>query len=762
MRKSLIIAAAAALFVIAGCSSKTDDGLTVRKVIVTPDEVSLPEGLTESLSVTVEPSTASYTIITWTSSDTKVATISKKGTLTAVSAGEATITATVNGVSGTCDVTVTRNTTAVTGIKLSAENLKVGIGSSEALIATVTPSDAANRKVTWSSSNPAIATVEDGLVTGIALGECDVTATTEDGGLKASCHVTVEETPIEAISFTNGSENTIMVDPGTTQTLIVGFNPANASNKNLKWTTSDASIATVESAGEGQGKVTFSSTKYGAVEITATTEKDSRTAVQSFFVKGSQPLYTAPSGKIYAGKKAHYVFNTAFYTNAKNIKWSTGNKTVEGAEVDLAVDGGGEQTIVVSAQFGNITISADFTVNATEWFMNQPLDGVNPRNTRPVFNKEQTRAYFVTRGARRLYEVNLETGSIGWIADINADKADNGGQIAVNPVTGDIYCANQNYFFSFDKNGAKKWELGLSSSAASTAIGSAVAVSNEGDIAFFAGSDKRIWAIDANTGAMVDTVKLKTMEHTQMAVYGDNNLVIGTSQGTTAGHVYFISFSGGKFGEPTVCENVIATDYTDICSLAIDKDQNYAYFGCNKAGLVKADLKNKTAQGFITGNTWGYLSGPCFAPNGLLLFAAQIPASVYAINPGTDLGTTANYMRLFTGHENHTLNFTHVCTDTDSNVYFFIRDDGEGNNAFYKGQYSDGTYEMVKIASIEKQNNDPQAFFGFGGGCLIGGGGSNSTNRLLIRCVDAERAKGWSGGGGDACGSNNANFAWGN
>ena len=181
MRKSLIIAAAAALFVIAGCSSKTDDGLTVRKVIVTPDEVSLPEGLTESLSVTVEPSTASYTIITWTSSDTKVATISKKGTLTAISAGEATITATVNGVSGTCDVTVTRNTTAVTGIKLSAENLKVGIGSSEALIATVTPSDAANRKVTWSSSNPAIATVEDGLVTGIALGECDVTATTEDG-----------------------------------------------------------------------------------------------------------------------------------------------------------------------------------------------------------------------------------------------------------------------------------------------------------------------------------------------------------------------------------------------------------------------------------------------------------------------------------------------------------------------------------------------------------------------------------------------------
>ena len=100
----------------------------------------------------------------------------------------------------------------------------------------------------------------------------------------------------------------------------------------------------------------------------------------------------------------------------------------------------------------------------------------------------------------------------------------------------------------------------------------------------------------------------------------------------------------------------------------------------------------------------------------------------------------------------------YIATITDT----FVRDDGSGNNAFFKGVWNGETYTIEPIATIEKQNNDPQGFFNFGGGCLIGGGGSNSQNRILVRCIDAERARGWSGGGGDVCGTNNANFAWGN
>lgn len=768
MKKSvLILAAVAALTLVAGCTATKEEGNGIRSVSVVPSEVTIPEGLSESLSVAVEPSSAQYSIITWASSDRNVATVSKKGTLTGVKAGTATITATINGVSGTCEVTVTPNTTAVTGVTLSAETLKVGIGSSEALLADVLPADAANRKVTWSSSKPSVATVEDGLVSGVSVGECDITVTTEDGGFTATCHVTVEETPIEAISFVNGSSSTLVVEPGSDMTLTVGFNPANPSNKNLTWTTSDASVATVESAGEGQGKVTFTSGKYGAVIITATTEKDSRKAEQSFFVKGAQEMVSLPSGSIYAGRKAHYTFNTAYYTTASNIKWTAGGKTVEGASADIAVPSSGAQTIIVSADFGGVNISTEVSVDAKEWFVNVPLEGVNARNTRPVFNKEQTRAYFVTRGARRLYELNLETGAIGWVADINAEKADNGGQIAVNPVTGDIYCANQNYLFAFDKNGSKKWEVEVKSNNASTAIGSAVAVGNGGEVVFFPCQDGKLHAIKASDGTVLDELPLTIFGHAQLGVYGNNDIIIGGSKGTESTNITFVSFSGGKFGEPTVVEGVAPVDLTDITSLAINQAQTEAYLNCGKVHIIKADLKAKTATDYCPGTTWGYLSSPAIAPNGKLIFAAQLPATVWVVSPDANFSDTKSYFKAYHNasegnNAHHLLNFTAVAVDTESNFYFFVRDDGSGNNAFFKGVWNGETYTTEPIATIEKQNNDPQGFFNFGGGCLIGGGGSNSQNRILVRCIDAERAKGWSGGGGDVCGTNNANFAWGN
>ena len=96
--------------------------------------------------------------------------------------------------------------------------------------------------------------------------------------------------------------------------------------------------------------------------------------------------------------------------------------------------------------------------------------------------------------------------------------------------------------------------------------------------------------------------------------------------------------------------------------------------------------------------------------------------------------------------------------DTQGNVYFFIKDDGAGNNTFYRIPADGGQPEI--IASIPKQNADPQGFFNFGGGFLIGGGGNNTQNRVLVRCIDAERGHGWSGPGGDLCATKNANLVY--
>ena len=97
----------------------------------------------------------------------------------------------------TCTVTVGAAAVAVTGVTLSKSELTLDVGKSTTLSATVSPSNAANKKVTWSTSNSSVATVTSlGTVTGVKAGTATITATTEDGGYKATCAVTVKATVV--------------------------------------------------------------------------------------------------------------------------------------------------------------------------------------------------------------------------------------------------------------------------------------------------------------------------------------------------------------------------------------------------------------------------------------------------------------------------------------------------------------------------------------------------------------------------------------
>lgn len=88
----------------------------------------------------------------------------------------------------------------VTGVTLNKTELTLETGDSETLTATVAPSDATNKNVTWKSSNTAVATVDDnGKVTGVAAGEATITVTTEDGGKTATCKVAVKVPDIEGV-----------------------------------------------------------------------------------------------------------------------------------------------------------------------------------------------------------------------------------------------------------------------------------------------------------------------------------------------------------------------------------------------------------------------------------------------------------------------------------------------------------------------------------------------------------------------------------
>ena len=153
----------------------------------------LTVGQSETLTATITPDNATNKNVTWSSDNQNVATVDANGNVTAVGAGTAQITVTTadGSFTDTCQVTVNGVTVPVTGVSLDKTELTLTEGGSETLVATITPDNAANKTVTWTSSNPSVATVNNGEVTAVSAGEATITVTTADGGFTAECTVTV-------------------------------------------------------------------------------------------------------------------------------------------------------------------------------------------------------------------------------------------------------------------------------------------------------------------------------------------------------------------------------------------------------------------------------------------------------------------------------------------------------------------------------------------------------------------------------------------
>lgn len=252
----------------------TEPTIPVSSVTLNKSTLSLLSNQTEILSATVAPANATEKSVTWTSSDSKVATVNSAGAVTGVKAGTTTITVTtVNGAKkATCDVTVTEPIISVTGISLNKSATTIQQGQAETLKATVIPTNATNKNVMWTSTDDKVATVNSaGTVTAKLLGVVTIMATTVDGAQTAICSVTVIE-PIISVTGISLNKSTTVIQLGQTETLIATVMPANATNKNVIWTSSDDKIATVSSTGE----VTVKS--IGATTITVTTVDGRKTA----------------------------------------------------------------------------------------------------------------------------------------------------------------------------------------------------------------------------------------------------------------------------------------------------------------------------------------------------------------------------------------------------------------------------------------------------------------------------------------------------
>ena len=236
-------------------------------VTLTPDKTTLNVGEKQTLTATVLPADATNKNVTWVSSDTSVATV-ENGVVTAVGKGTATITVTTadGGYTATCEVTVKLPVSAVT---LNETSTALVVGNTKQLTATVAPANADDSTVTWKSGNTNVATVDQtGKVTAVGVGTTTITATA--GGKSATCTVTVtaKPVPIEAIALRDAA-----VSVGGTIQLEPVFTPADTTQRDVIWTSSDRTTATVDANGRvrgvSEGKVTITVTSTADPSITA-------------------------------------------------------------------------------------------------------------------------------------------------------------------------------------------------------------------------------------------------------------------------------------------------------------------------------------------------------------------------------------------------------------------------------------------------------------------------------------------------------------
>lgn len=215
------------------CTVKVGLPVYVTKITLDTTNVTMWAGATRQLGVSIEPANADIKNVTYGSSNPDVATVSSNGLITAKKKGTATITVTAtdgSGKSASCAVIVKQ---PVTGIQITPNGFTLVKGDVKDLKANVSPADADNPDVIWTSSNTNIAAVSSkGQVTAVNEGSCVITATCKDNAsISASCTIVVG-TPVTSVAL---APNRASMNTGETILITASVLPTNASNKGIIW-----------------------------------------------------------------------------------------------------------------------------------------------------------------------------------------------------------------------------------------------------------------------------------------------------------------------------------------------------------------------------------------------------------------------------------------------------------------------------------------------------------------------------------------------
>ena len=326
-------------------------------VVPTPAESVNLNKTTETLKVTNElqltatilPATTTDKTVTWTSSDSAVATVDANGKVTAVSVGKATITATCGTVSGTCTVTVVPMPASSVTLNQSETSLKAT--ETVQLTAEILPVTTTDKTVTWTSSDNAVATVDnDGLVTAVAVGIVNITATC--GTVSGTCVITVVPTPAESVTL-DVTEATLNV-PETLQ-LNATILPATTTDK-LTWSSSNEAVATVD----GNGKVTAVKVGEATITVTTTSGKSATLKVTVLQPASGVEIDFAASGiegddlMLNVGESKEIKVTVTPADSTDKLTWTSSNPEIATVDANGKVTAikAGEATITVTTTSG--------------------------------------------------------------------------------------------------------------------------------------------------------------------------------------------------------------------------------------------------------------------------------------------------------------------------------------------------------------------------------------------------------------------------
>lgn len=327
------------LAMLSGCSTQEP----AQTPEINPAALTVEKGESYALELLPEGQEAS-----WSTSDSAVATVSQDGTVTGAACGTCTVTASTASGEASCTVTVVN--IAVKLVSLNKTVTTIVIGGSELLTAAVLPENADDRTVTWSSSDPEVASVENGKVSALSLGEAVITATA--GNLSAECTVTVKGPDVESVTL---DMEELMIKKGQTAVLTATVTPADADFGSLLWESSDESVATVDN-----GKVTAVEVGSAVIKVTA----GNKTARCTVYVSDAETESITVSPKeltLKTGETA--VIEATIYPEGSNIiYWSSFDTSVATVDETGTVTAVAEGETSVMAKAGDKFATCKITV----------------------------------------------------------------------------------------------------------------------------------------------------------------------------------------------------------------------------------------------------------------------------------------------------------------------------------------------------------------------------------------------------------------